>query len=106
MITATRMHAQFPRRRRLADPARRTIRVGPVLWRARLIAPDDASEPIAAGRALVRFESVDGAQHCVTMAAGELERISNYRLRSIIMGFAEHDGAGLPNEDSAASAVT
>jgi len=79
----------MPRRRRVgADPAIRTIRVGHALWRARLATQDEAPEAPVDGHEYVWLEESDGRRHFVIVAKGEFERISNYRLRSMIMGLA------------------
>lgn len=82
----------MPLRRRLgADTKLRTIRVGHAIWRARLTHPDEWPESALAGREYVRFEHPSGASHWVVMVAGEFPRISNYRLRSVILGLEDEN---------------
>lgn len=86
---------QLPLRRRLgADTTVRTIRIGRAIWRARLTRPDEWPESAVAGREYVRLEHPSGASHWVVMVSGEFQRISNYRLRSVILGLEEDPRAG------------
>src|SRR5690348_6786698 len=88
-MASRRLQPRMPRRRRVgADPAIRTIRVGHALWRARLATQDEAPEAPVDGHEYVWLEESDGRRHFVIVAKGEFERISNYRLRSMIMGLA------------------
>src|SRR5690348_13172870 len=88
-MVSKRAQPRMPRRRRVgADSSMRMIRVGRAPWRARLATPDEAPESLAKGREYVSLEDVNGRRHFVILMAGEFERISNYRLRSLIMGLA------------------
>lgn len=78
---------RMPKRRRPGpDPLTRTLRIGHVVWRARLSTVDELPEQPLIGREFVCLEREDGARHHVVMRAGEFERLSNYRLRSVILG--------------------
>lgn len=59
------------------------------MWQARLAAPHESPEPATGAREYVRLERSDGAHRWVILPAGEFERISNYRLRSVVMGVAD-----------------
>ena len=61
------------------------------MWRASLTHPDEWPETAATGREYVRLEHPNGSSHWVVMAAGEFQRVSNYRLRSIILGLGQED---------------
>ena len=83
---------QLPLRRRLgADTTVRTIRIGHAIWRVRLTQPDEWPESAVEGREYVRLEHSNGSNHWVVMVAGEFQRVSNYRLRSMILGLEEED---------------
>jgi hypothetical protein len=82
----SRRRPQLPKRRRLIDASARSIRVGHVVWRAHLASPNAAPEVPAGEGEYVCFEGPGGDRHFVILAPGEFERISNYRLRSLVMG--------------------
>jgi hypothetical protein len=83
----------MPRRRRVGeDPSIRTIRVGRVLWRARLAQPDEEPDAPVDGHECVCLEGANGQRYFAIVGAGEFERLSNYRLRSLIMGPARESG--------------
>jgi hypothetical protein len=69
----------------------RTIRVGQATWRVRLTHPDEWPEAPVVGHEYVRLEHPDGSNHWVVMVAGEFQRVSNYRLRSMILGLVEEN---------------
>ena len=83
---------KMPKRRRVAaDRPERTIRIGHAIWRARLAAPGELPGAPPSGRERVCLEAPDGTRRWATLAEGEFERISNYRLRSVIMSLADED---------------
>ena len=92
LMTRRYRSPQLPLRRRLGtNPAVRTIRVGPAIWRVRLTRPEEWPEAAVSGYEYVRLENPSGSNHWVVMVAGEFQRVSNYRLRSIILGLEEDD---------------
>jgi hypothetical protein len=85
-------HPTLPRRRRVADPSSRTIRIGRAVWQARLALPNEYREPPVRGREYVRLQHGEACR-LVPLPTGEFERMSNYRLRSLIMGLDREEKA-------------
>lgn len=101
-MIANRRPPQLPKRRRVANPATRIIRLGRARWHARVASAEDHLDPPVGGREYVRLDGPGGACHFVLLEAGEFERLSNYRLRSLLMGLetqAAPQGRGLRRRD-------